>query len=143
MSIPDLSPFEQVKVLENFVKSVEKKRADFAHRIEIMKFSREGRTPTQEFVMQFQSLIEDELRLVEADELVIQNRKKTGMNTDEILVNAVNTQGPKVKEEFNNNFKSTGEHDKPPISLRKIAQAIPTPRRDSVGSSRKWILLVW
>ena len=75
MSIPDLSPFEQVKVLENFVNSVEKKRADFAHRIEIMKFSREGRTPTQEFVMQFQSLIEDELRLVEADELVIQNRR--------------------------------------------------------------------
>ena len=87
--------------------------------------------------MQLQSLIEDELRLVEADELVIQNRKQTGMNTDEIMVNAVNTQGSKVKEEFNNNYKSTGEHEKPPISLRNISQTIPTPRRDSVGSSRQ------
>ena len=58
------------------------------------------------------------------------------MNTDEILVNAISTQGSKVKEEFNNNYKSTGEQDKPPISQRNMAQTIPT-RRGSVGSFRE------
>ena len=56
-----------------------------------MRYSREGRTPAPEFVAQFQSLIEEELRLVESDEMVIQNRRKTGVNPDEIMVNAVTT----------------------------------------------------
>ena len=53
MSIPDLSPYEQMKVLENLVKSVELKHPDFAHRVAQMRYSKEGRTPNQEFATKF------------------------------------------------------------------------------------------
>ena len=38
---------------------------------------------------QFQYLIEEELRIVAYGELVLANRKKTGLNPDEVLVNFV------------------------------------------------------
>ena len=41
----------------------------------------------------FQELIEEELRLVESDELVLANRKKKGVDPDEVLVNFVGKQG--------------------------------------------------
>ena len=40
-----------------------------------LKYSRDGRCPTEEFVAEFQRLIEEELRMVEADEQVIASRK--------------------------------------------------------------------
>ena len=59
-----------MRVLESLVQCVEKKRTDFAHRVDQLRYAREGRTPTPEFVAQFQSLLEEELRLVELDEVV-------------------------------------------------------------------------
>ena len=86
-----------MRVLENIVKSVEKNRADLAHRVDQLRYSREERSPTPEFVVQLQNLIEEELRLVESDEMVILNRKKDRHAPDEIHVNAVSTQGQPPK----------------------------------------------
>ena len=87
MKIPDLSPLEQMKALEKLIKEIEKKHGDFAHGVNQMKYAREGRTPTEDFVKQFQDLIEEELRLVEADEMVQKNRKKQGIDAEEVRVN--------------------------------------------------------
>ena len=73
------------------------KHVDFAHRVNVMKFSREGRTPTPEFVKTFKELIEEELRMVEADEMVVSNRKKAGLNPDEIHVNMLAQPSPEPK----------------------------------------------
>ena len=78
MQIPELSPIEQMRALEKLIKEVEKKHLDFSHRVTQMKFSREGRRPTSEWVTEFQRLIEEELAMVEADELVL----KTGRERD-------------------------------------------------------------
>ena len=58
------------------IKEVERRHVDFAHRVAVVKHSREGRVPTHKFVDELQSLIEEELRMVEADELVMKNRKR-------------------------------------------------------------------
>ena len=75
MGIPSLSPYEQIKVYQKLIRPVEKKNSEFAHRIDQMKYDREGRTPNEEFVKRFHDLVDEELRLAEQDELVVQNRK--------------------------------------------------------------------
>ena len=76
MKIPDLSPLEQMKALDKLIREVEKKHGDFAHRVSQMKYAREGRLPTDEFILQYQSLIEEELRLVESDEMVLKTGRR-------------------------------------------------------------------
>ena len=76
VGIPELSAHEQMKVYEKLVKSIEKRHPEFANRINQMKFSREGRAPTDEFVKQFHALLDEELRLVEADEMVTKTGRR-------------------------------------------------------------------
>ena len=130
MGIPDLSPLEQMKALEKLVKEIEKKHSDFAHRLNQMKYAREGRTPTEEFVKLFQDLCEEELRRVESDELVLANRKKTGLNPDEVLVNFVGKArtGPKGASTRSLGWRPGGGRSRSPRSQhepqRQDAQAM-------------------
>eukprot|EP00974_Lingulodinium_polyedra_P079771 7723752-Lingulodinium_polyedra.AAC.1 len=51
-----------------------REKHEFAYRVNQVKYAREGRCPTNEFVREFQSFLEEELRMLEADELVAKHR---------------------------------------------------------------------
>ena len=65
-----------MQVLEKLVKNLDKKSEEFAHRVNLMKYAKEGRCPTDEFASEFQKLLEAELRMMEADEMIAKNRKQ-------------------------------------------------------------------
>ena len=113
VGIPELSAHEQMKVYEKLVRSIEKRYPEFAHRINQMKFSREGRAPTDDFVKQFHSLVDEELRLVEADEMVTKNRKKTSVMED-VNVNAVRAQAPPDQSGPGDSGRESTEKSKKP-----------------------------
>ena len=59
LDLPELSPHEQMKALTGMIGDVEKRHREFAHRVNAMKYAREGRNPNEAFVRQFQVLLED------------------------------------------------------------------------------------
>eukprot|EP00974_Lingulodinium_polyedra_P004946 465042-Lingulodinium_polyedra.AAC.1 len=57
-----------------------------------MKYAREGRCPTNEYVKEYQGLVAEELRMLGTDELVAKNRKP-GHTPEELHVNVAKREG--------------------------------------------------
>lgn len=87
MNLPGLSSAENIMVLEKLVKEVEKIHPEFTQRIEQMKYSREAKVPNEEFIRRFTQLIDEKLKMVEADELTKKNRKRAGGVGEDLYVN--------------------------------------------------------
>ena len=58
-----------MQVLEGLINIIQSKYVEFSDRVNMIRYSREGRNPTALFVAEFQSLTEEELSLVEACKL--------------------------------------------------------------------------
>ena len=91
------SVFESVRTSESPGRSDKgcgTKHTYFIHRVNQVRYDRARNAPTAEYVSQMQSLIEEELRMVEATELVQMNRNTDIVVADEVRVNkaAVATQ---------------------------------------------------
>ena len=72
--------------------AIEQKHQQILHRVSQIRYAREGRAPTMEYVDQLQKLIDEELRMVESDELVRSNIQKVGVAIDDIRISPVNCQ---------------------------------------------------
>ena len=57
------------------VKAIEQTHQDFSHRVSLIRYAREGRAPTMEYVDQLRKLIDEELCTAESAELVRTNRE--------------------------------------------------------------------
>eukprot|EP00974_Lingulodinium_polyedra_P121269 11178444-Lingulodinium_polyedra.AAC.1 len=62
-----------MQILENLTKNLEKYK-EFAYRANQVKYAREGRRPTNEYAKEYQSLLAEELGMLETDELVAEHR---------------------------------------------------------------------
>ena len=75
--IPKLSALENAGVGGTHTNNVAKQSVEFAYSVNHQIYARAGRNPTGLLLEAPQSLIEEALRMVEADELVERNRRST------------------------------------------------------------------
>eukprot|EP00975_Prorocentrum_lima_P071235 12936545-Prorocentrum_lima.AAC.1 len=59
------------------ISKLEKKHAQFSHRVGTVNYSREARTPSLETARQFEEVIREEFRMVEADDQAAEIRKSS------------------------------------------------------------------
>eukprot|EP00974_Lingulodinium_polyedra_P102893 9960410-Lingulodinium_polyedra.AAC.1 len=81
-----------MQAMEKLTRNLEKKHEEFTFRVNQMKYARdarEGRCPTNEYVKEYQTLLGEELRALEADELVAKKRQPKDP-TDELHANLLN-----------------------------------------------------
>eukprot|EP00974_Lingulodinium_polyedra_P002261 210802-Lingulodinium_polyedra.AAC.1 len=64
-----------MQVLEKLIKNLEKKHEECTFSLNQIKYAPKGRCPTAEYVNAYQSCVQEELRVLEANKLGAKNRK--------------------------------------------------------------------